>query len=98
MVVGIETFRNYFSGYDQYYIVIGGTACDIIMEDTPIMPRATKDIEPFCVPATILKDINTFIRMNDNSFPEISVVNSLSMPTHTVGQLWKLFKSLFITN
>ena len=27
MVKGIEKFRNYFEGYEEQYVLIGGTAC-----------------------------------------------------------------------
>ena len=45
MVKGISIFRNYFEGYEQNYIITGGTACDIIIEDAGFSPRATKDID-----------------------------------------------------
>ena len=28
MVVGLETFREAFKGYEDCYTIIGGTACD----------------------------------------------------------------------
>lgn len=45
MVVGIEKFKEYFKEFQDSYIIIGGTACDIITEDANIEPRATKDID-----------------------------------------------------
>lgn len=45
MVKGIDIFRKYFSMYNDQYAVIGGTACDIIMEDAGLEFRATKDID-----------------------------------------------------
>lgn len=45
MVIGIDKFKEYFAGYEGNYIIIGGTACDLILEETPIVPRATKDID-----------------------------------------------------
>lgn len=44
-IKGIETFKRYFSGFDENYIIIGGTACSIILRDAAIPPRATKDID-----------------------------------------------------
>ena len=29
MVAGLETFRNYFRGDEDKYVLIGGAACDI---------------------------------------------------------------------
>lgn len=45
MVNGIDLFKRYFANYEDSYIVIGGTACDIIEENAGQNPRATKDID-----------------------------------------------------
>lgn len=45
MVVGIEKFREYFKEYSGSYVVIGGTACDIIIDAAQLTPRATRDID-----------------------------------------------------
>ena len=45
MVIGIDKFKEFFAGYEGSYIVIGGTACDIITENAGFEPRATDDID-----------------------------------------------------
>ena len=45
MVRGIQTFRQYFEAFSDNYIIIGGTACDIIISEATFTPRATKDID-----------------------------------------------------
>lgn len=45
MVTGLERFREAFKGYSDKYIIIGGTACDILISDEGFIPRATKDID-----------------------------------------------------
>ena len=45
MVIGIDKFREYFKDFADSYIIIGGTACDIILDDAGLTPRATKDID-----------------------------------------------------
>lgn len=45
MVRGIEKFKEYFAGYSESYVVIGGTACDIHETQYSQVPRATKDID-----------------------------------------------------
>ena len=45
MVVGIDKFREYFKEYPGSYVIIGGTACDMIMDAAGFVPRATKDID-----------------------------------------------------
>jgi hypothetical protein len=31
MVHGLSVFKDFFVGYEEQYILIGGSACDIIM-------------------------------------------------------------------
>lgn len=45
MVRGIESFREWFKGYEEQYAIIGGTACDLLMADEGLSFRATKDID-----------------------------------------------------
>lgn len=45
MVRGLDIFKKFFQEYTDCYIIIGGTACDIIIDDAGLTPRATKDID-----------------------------------------------------
>lgn len=45
MVVGLDTFSAHFRDFKDSYIIIGGTACDIIIEEAGFTPRATDDID-----------------------------------------------------
>lgn len=45
MVKGLDTFRRYFEGYEDQYILIGGAACDIVFESNDTSFRATRDID-----------------------------------------------------
>ena len=45
MVRGLEIFRQHFKDFTDNYIIIGGTACDIIIDNVGLTPRATKDID-----------------------------------------------------
>lgn len=45
MVTGIDSFREWFKGYENHYVIIGGTACDILMSEGGLLFRATKDID-----------------------------------------------------
>ena len=45
MVRGIDSFREWFRGYEKQYAIIGGTACDLLMTDEGLDFRATKDID-----------------------------------------------------
>lgn len=45
MVIGFESFRTHFQGYEDCYTIIGGTACDILMDEAALKFRGTKDID-----------------------------------------------------
>jgi len=45
MVRGLDKFKAYFENHPQSYIIIGGTALDIIIRVEGFKPRATKDID-----------------------------------------------------
>mgnify|MGYP006877165911 CR=1 FL=1 len=45
MVPGIDSFREKFKDYTDYYTIIGGTACDILLSEADLPFRATKDID-----------------------------------------------------
>ncbi|MBI4649692.1 MAG: hypothetical protein HY738_24590 [Bacteroidia bacterium] len=45
MVIGIDVFRDFFKNYFDSYLIIGGTACDIIVEEAGFTPRTTDDID-----------------------------------------------------
>ena len=45
MTQGLQLIRTAFAGYEDSYVIIGGTACDIIMTDNDLDFRATKDID-----------------------------------------------------
>ena len=56
MVRGIEKFKEYFFGYEDNYIIIGGTACDILEENARQQPRATKDIDIVLIAEALTAD------------------------------------------
>lgn len=45
MVKGIDTFRRYFTEYEEQYVLIGGAACDIVFESNDTVFRATRDLD-----------------------------------------------------
>jgi hypothetical protein len=45
MVRGLEMFKKYFEQFPGNYVIIGGAACDIIIDEAGFVPRATKDID-----------------------------------------------------
>ncbi len=55
MMIGLDRFRDFFKDYTDAYIAIGGAACDDIIEDLGLAPRATKDIDIILVVEAIDK-------------------------------------------
>lgn len=45
MVTGFTKFKESFYGFENQYVIIGGTACDLLMENEDMSFRATKDID-----------------------------------------------------
>ena len=60
MIPGIDTFREKFSKYTDYYTIIGGTACDILLSEESLPFRATNDID--------------MILIMEDQFPEFATV------------------------
>jgi hypothetical protein len=56
MVRGLDIFREYFEQYPDNYVIIGGTACDIIIDEAGFVPRATKDIDIILVIEALSRD------------------------------------------
>lgn len=49
MVEGLDRFRTELGSYSENYIVIGGTACNVVLEDAGTEPRVTHDIDMIVV-------------------------------------------------
>jgi len=45
MVKGLDTFREHFKDFQGSYVLIGGVACYLIMEEAGVDFRATKDLD-----------------------------------------------------
>ena len=43
MVSGFTKFKERFQGFENQYVIIGGTACDLIMENEEQATGSTKD-------------------------------------------------------
>lgn len=59
MVHGLKKFKEYFENHTNQYVFIGGTACDILMNELGASFRATRDL-----------DIVVIIEALDSSFGE----------------------------
>ncbi len=45
MIKGLDKFKQHFRAYKDEYILIGGSACDLLMEDSDLPFRRTKDLD-----------------------------------------------------
>ena len=63
MVSGFTKFKERFQGFENQYVVIGGTACDLIMENEELPFRATKDVDIVLIVESIIKvpEMHSFI-------------------------------------
>lgn len=69
MLDRLDSFKNAFSGYEDYYTVIGGTACELLMNDLGMGFRVTKDVDMIVILESgygdFLKTFWQFITGND---------------------------------
>ena len=56
MVRGIEIYKEYFLDHSDHYVIIGGTACDIIMNNINADFRATKDFDVVLIAEAFSED------------------------------------------
>jgi hypothetical protein len=45
MVIGLDRFAEHFAEYKDHYILIGGAATWLVLDEAGIEPRATKDLD-----------------------------------------------------
>jgi hypothetical protein len=61
MVRGLDRFRDYFQGYEDNYVLIGGTACSLAMEEAGLEFRVTMDLDiVLCVEALNVDFVKVF--------------------------------------
>ncbi|MDO5062469.1 MAG: hypothetical protein Q4D77_04775 [Peptostreptococcaceae bacterium] len=56
MITTLERFKNHFRKFEDQYIIIGGTACDLLMEDVGLPFRATKDLDIVLIIETVTNE------------------------------------------
>lgn len=55
MVPGLVSFQEWFLDFEEQYVIIGGTACELLMNDVGLEFRATKDIDLVLIVEAITK-------------------------------------------
>lgn len=45
MVKGLDRFRDYFADYRDRYVLIGGAALWLVLDEAGLEPRATRDLD-----------------------------------------------------
>ena len=56
MVRGLESFTTWFQDYSDQYVIIGGTACDLLMSEEGFSFRGTKDIDLVLIVESLNRD------------------------------------------
>lgn len=68
-VIGISKFREHFKVYTDNYVLIGGSACSLLMDEAGLDYRATKDLDlVLCVEAlseVFVKHFWEFIKLGE---------------------------------
>lgn len=53
---GLDKFKEYFTGFESQYVIIGGTACSVLFEDVGADFRRTKDIDMVLIVEALTKE------------------------------------------
>lgn len=76
MVAGLDIFRKYFESYPDNYVIIGGAACDVLIDEAGLIPRTTKDIDIILIiealSANFVQQFWLFIKDGNYTFNEES--------------------------
>lgn len=76
MVRGLKLFADYFKGYEDHYVLIGGAACDVWLSKAEFRPRATKDLDLVlvieAVDSSFIAHFWSFIREGGYTRSEVS--------------------------
>lgn len=82
---GLEKFKEAFAPYSDNYVIIGGTACEIVMRDSIVKPRATHDIDIIVIVENMTADFGNrfwqFVR-EGGYHPEIHRQFTTEMPKY----------------
>lgn len=63
MVTGLKLFSDYFRAYSDQYVLIGGSACDLLFENAGMEFRRTRDLDiVLCIEVLILEFTTAFSR------------------------------------
>ncbi|MCD8013804.1 MAG: hypothetical protein LUG99_11615 [Lachnospiraceae bacterium] len=61
MVNGFEKFKEHFVGYEDCYTIIGGTACDILMNDASADLSIADGTLRITLSGSVYNEVNEFI-------------------------------------
>lgn len=59
MVRGLDGFKSWFRDYQDQYVIIGGTACDLLMSEDGLTFRGTKDIDLVLIVESLSKEFGS---------------------------------------
>ena len=69
MVVGLDRFREHFRGHEANYVLIGGVATQLALEEAGLTARATKDLDIVVVAEALspvfIQHFWDFVRLGD---------------------------------
>jgi len=76
VVKGLDIFREHFQGHEDKYILIGGTACNLVMDEVGQTFRATKDLDIVLVAEALSPDFGSlfwsFVEAGEYKVREVS--------------------------
>lgn len=99
MVHGLDKFRDHFKDYKQHYILIGGSACTLLMDEMGLTFRATKDLDVVIVldlfNESFLRHFHEFIEEGGYELREVGQKTQFYRFTHPANHLFPKQIELF---
>ena len=59
MSTGIDVFSRHFANYKEQYVVIGGTACEMLLSEEALDFRLTRDIDMVLIVEALTSEFAT---------------------------------------
>jgi hypothetical protein len=94
MVKGIDQFKKHFADFADRYVLIGGAACYLAMEEAGLEFRVTKDLDTrLALPGSIGEDLNRFLQKVEAD-PPLSL-KPFGLKGTTIGQVIGTLREIY---
>ena len=87
MVVGLDKFKEAFADFKDNYVIIGGTACDIVLSDTDMRP-----------PQSVYNSVMEYAESIEKELPSQSLQDALERDADAIQAFVDTLKESFVVS